>query len=109
MKKLIAIWTLIFGISASAMASPYAFPVPFVEKDPPPTGHITFNELPASGTIRILTISGEEVRSLDIPPNAGRRHWDLNNSSGKRVATGVYLFFVDGDGQQTTGKLVVIR
>jgi hypothetical protein len=94
--------------ASSAAASPYAFPVPYVESNPAHT-EINFRDLPSSGSIRILTVSGEEVRRLDIPQGAGIKDWDVKNSAGKRVATGIYLFLVDGDGQQTTGKIVVIR
>lgn len=109
MKKIFALITMLLMASGLALAEPYAFPVPFVETDPPPTGDITFTELPNSGTIQILTVAGEEVRKLDIPQGANVAHWDLKNTSGKRVATGIYLYLVEGDGQQTTGKLVVIR
>lgn len=97
------------GICAPALADPHAFPVPYVEKDDSSQG-ISFTDLPASGTIKILTITGEEVIKLDIPQGAGIAHWKpVQTSNNKAVATGVYFFLVEGGNHQSTGKLVVIR
>src|ERR1041384_7089351 len=104
MRKWVGIWVLGFMIAASAAADPHAYPVPYVERDHASQG-ITFVDLPASGTIKIVTVSGEEVAKLEVPPPPAVKRWDVKNSSGKPVATGVYLFLVDGGGQQTSGKL----
>ncbi|MCX5794168.1 MAG: fibronectin type III domain-containing protein [Elusimicrobia bacterium] len=48
--------------------------------------------LPTSGSIRILTLSGEKV--IDLPfssTDAGTKCWDGRNTAGKRVASGVYF------------------
>ncbi len=104
MKKLIGIVCLLFMAGVS-FAAPHVFPVPFVA-----TQHtsIKFTDLPGSGEIKIYTIAGEEVKRLSIPPG-GFREWDVTNASGKKVVTGVYLYIVDGDGQKSSGKIVVIR
>ena len=108
MNKLIGILSLIFVSVASASAGPRAFPVPFIQKQHP--RGISFRDLPASGTIKIVTVAGEEVASLIIPQNDGAyNEWPVTNSSGKPLASGVYYFFIDGSGLQTTGKLVIIR
>jgi hypothetical protein len=86
---------------------PHAFPNPFVDgrnND----GTIAFTPLPDSGTIKIYTIDGLEVRSLSIV-HGGITSWDTKNGAGKKVASGVYYFRVNGGGHETVGKLVVIR
>ncbi len=55
---------------------------------------LTFDHLPTSGSIRILTLSGEKVidlpiSSTDVPP--GTKTWDGRNAAGKAVASGVYF------------------
>ena len=91
--------------SAVVSAEPHAYPVPFTAKNPLHT-QITFVDLPADGAIKIFTVDGRKVKELDIPTGAGLVDWDLTNIKGEKVATGVYLFDING---QTQGKLVVIR
>jgi hypothetical protein len=91
------------------LAAPYAYPVPFVERQHASQG-ITFKNLPASGTIKVLTVVGEEVLKMDIPTGAGTATWiPVNNSSGKQVATGVYFYIIESSSDKTIGKLVIIR
>lgn len=88
---------------------PHAFPVPFTPGRNPSHTVISFTNLPTSGTIKIYTIDGRLVSNLTIPTGAGTTDWPVTNSKGEKVATGVYLYIVDGDGTKTDGKLVVIR
>ncbi len=99
---------LLLFVSTIRAEATHAFPVPFV----PSKGHsqISFTPLPVSGSIKIYTIDGQEVRSLSINPGDTIKSWDAKNGSGKSVATGVYLFLVmDGDKKLSDGKLVIIR
>jgi hypothetical protein len=61
---------------------------------------VEFRNLPEKATIRIYTLAGDLVRVIDH--GRGRFHelrdasaWDLKNSSGRRVASGVYVFQVE--------------
>ena len=104
-------WVIALAFSAGLFASvsiaeTRAYPVPFVAKD---DTDIVFTDLPGSGNIRIFTVSGDEVTTLPIPPGQNILHWPVTNSSGKKVASGVYFYLVDGAGTETRGKLVVIR
>lgn len=107
MKRTI-IFVFLFGIVGPVGAEPHAFPVPYVESRAA-NSEIYFSELPGEGTIKIFTITGDQVVSLPVAPGMLSRPWDLKNSNGKRVATGVYFFIVEGGGQKTKGKLIVIR
>ena len=100
---------LMAGISPNLFGAPYAFPVPYVEKDQP-TKQIFFKDLPLDGTIKIFTIDGELVKEIDFENFPSPvPYWDLTNSAGKSVASGVYLFQVESDDQNSIGKLVVVR
>ena len=35
--------------------------------------------------------------------------WDLRNSAGAKVASGLYLYVVKGEGSSRKGRLVVVR
>ncbi len=96
------------GILASVShAETRAYPVPWVATDSPP--YIVFTDLPGSGNIRIFTVAGDEVISLPIQPGQNQLTWPVVNSTGHKVASGVYFYLIDGNGTETKGKLVVIR
>ncbi len=70
---------------------------------------VYFSELPINSFITIYTSSGDPVINLE-PQDAdfaGRFVWDGRNSSGTRVASGIYLFSVTGGGSQITGSFVI--
>jgi hypothetical protein len=99
---------LISLLTASfAAAAPHAYPVPYVESR---HGNvINFIELPGEGTIKIFTITGEEIASIALSPGQNSYPWPVTNGSGKKLATGVYIYLIEGAGTKTDGKLVVIR
>ncbi len=73
---------------------------------------IEFRNLPANCTIRIYTVTGEFVQSLqhDGNINEGIVSWDLRNSSNLEIAPGLYIFHVDGPGVGTfVGKFAIIK
>ncbi|HVO33565.1 MAG TPA: T9SS type A sorting domain-containing protein [Elusimicrobiota bacterium] len=69
---------------------------------------VTFDRLPASAAIKLFTVSGRFVKSLEAD-GTGAATWDLTNDGGDHVASGLYLYTVSADGQETKGKLAVIR
>ena len=70
---------------------------------------IKFESLPAGSTIKIFTVSAHEVKMLSADSN-GSASWDRTNSAGERIASGVYIYLViDSQGNNTSGKLAVIR
>ena len=91
----------------------FAFPVPFrpnsgdVNRYGSWATGIRFSNLPQQGSIDIYTISGQRVRHLDIDANP--QTWDVKNSAGETVASGVYLWEVISGPNRKRGKLVVIK
>jgi hypothetical protein len=118
---------------ANAVAGPvesfdvYAVPNPYVFGDPQrsfgQTGvlgerTIEFRNLPERATIRIYTVSGDLVRTLQHGPDSrgnlsGTIAWDQKSESGLIVAPGLYIFHVTSDTEHVdgrlTGKLMIIR
>lgn len=79
---------------------------------------VTFLNIPTDiEMIRIYTITGELVRTLD--PTDAREYmttglatrmiWDLHNDAGREVASGVYIFHAKSATSNRTGKVAVIR
>jgi hypothetical protein len=79
---------------------------------------LKFINLPAECTIRIFTLSGELIRVLQhhhttesgVTNDAGGDEWwDMLSATRNRVVSGVYLFHVESDVGEQTGKFVIIR
>ena len=68
---------------------------------------IRFTNLPGYGKIKIYTLSGELVREL--PVALVTETWDVKNTDGKLVASGVYIWEATAGSGRKTGKLVVIK
>ena len=65
-------------------------------------------------TVRIYTVSGDLVQTLDFDGRngVGTLAWDLLSRNGQDVASGVYLYSIepdDGRFSRVVGKFVVIR
>lgn len=81
-----------------------------------PTGvRVTFTNLPmAHNTIKIYTVSGDLVQTIDHDgtTGSGQEHWRLMSRNGQEVVSGVYLYSVESDDdrfEDFVGKFVVVR
>jgi len=92
---------------ATSLDSAHAYPVPFKPAD----GHtaIHFVNLSADVHVRIYTIMGEEVTDLTDPNLTGQIDWNVKNSGGTNVASGVYIYQIKNSYSEKRGKLVIIR
>lgn len=90
----------------AGLGAAHCYPVPFR----PSAGHthITFTALTRTAVIRIYTVSGELVRTLEKSDSRETLDWDVKNSRGQYLASGVYFYTVKGAGQTATGKFMVI-
>lgn len=93
-----------------------AVPNPFRESeaDPsrPETQKVFFINAPAKGTLYVWTVAGDLVLQRDHEqPTVGTISWDTTNQSGKKVASGVYIYKIVDlvSGQQSYGRLAIIR
>jgi hypothetical protein len=102
----------------------YVVPNPYVFGDPDrhfgtsDPFRIEFRNLPERATIRIYTVSGELVRTIEHGPDergnlAGTAVWSQKTDSGLLVAPGLYVFHVEstteGLNESFTGKLMILR
>lgn len=105
----------IVGQSDIDVSDVYPFPIPFRPNagDAARYGSwstgIRFTNLPSAGTIRIFTVTGALVRELPITANP--QTWDVKNSGGQTVASGLYIWEVTAGAtnNKKAGKLVIIR
>ncbi len=72
---------------------------------------ITFIHLPDRCTIRIYTVRGELVQTIEHATyiDNGTESWDLRSRDGLNVAYGVYLYHIDSPYGEKIGRFSVIK
>ncbi len=78
---------------------------------------IQFTHLPASATVRIYTLNGRLIKTIQHDGSAGSSgeaggvaRWDLVTEDGLNAAYGLYIYHVTAPGVgETTGKFAIIR
>jgi hypothetical protein len=72
---------------------------------------IDFVNVPAKCTIRILTVDGDLVATIEHDdPNSSRAQWNLLSRNSRPIASGIYIFAVETPtGERKVGRFVVIK
>jgi len=78
---------------------------------------VKFTHLPSRATIRIFTLSGDLVKVIQHHHASedqefeygGTANWDFLNDNQQLIAAGVYVYHVESDVGEYTGKLVFIH
>jgi hypothetical protein len=71
---------------------------------------LQFRNLPTRCTIRIYTMVGELVDTIDKNDNTSIVDWDILSNEGQRLAYGVYIFHVDAPGVgEKIGRFALIK
>jgi hypothetical protein len=71
---------------------------------------LKFIHLPPRCTIRIFTMAGDLITTLEHEdPVRGELDWDILSGSYRALASGVYVFTVESDFGKQIGKFVLIR
>lgn len=70
---------------------------------------IMFANLTQAATVKIMTLSGQLIRTLEEKDGNGGVSWDLRNEQGEMVATGIYIFYVTGQSDSKKGKLAIVK
>lgn len=71
---------------------------------------IQFRNLPPQCTIRIYTLTGELVDTVEKDDNGSIAYWNLLSSEGMRISYGVYIFHVEAPGVgEKIGRFGVIK
>jgi hypothetical protein len=80
-------------------------------------GLVWFIHLPAKATIRVFSLTGDAIATLDHDDAArasrgqytGQEEWRILSDSGLPLASGVYVFSVESDLGTQIGKFVILR
>jgi hypothetical protein len=112
--------------SAQTLDDVYVVPNPYresaawdlAETNFEPTGRrIRFFNLPEQATIRIYSLAGDHVQTIehdasrDLGADRGATSWNLISKNNQDTVSGIYLYHVvdESTGQEHIGKFVIIR
>ena len=84
----------------------YPFPNPVITKD---AEIIRFQNVPPEAELHIYNTSGKQIARVENQGTSRVRSWYLINDDGQKVASGIYLFLVQGDNLLKTGKFSIVR
>ena len=70
---------------------------------------VKFTYLTSTVLIKIYTISGNLVRTINKSNFTNQTSWDLKNNEGENVASGIYVYFIKYRNMIKKGKIVVIK
>lgn len=102
--------SVLLGSMANSIADAYVYPNPYRGVGPDGKGEaVMFAGLPERATIRIFTVQGVLIRTIEHADLTGGSRWDLTNENGDKIASGVYLYTLESNGEKIHGKLAVMR
>ena len=87
-------------------SKPYAYPNPVMADD---NNDLRFLNVPEDANIYIYTVSGKGVIILKKDYISKIRIWDLKDSQGKAVPSGVYIYLIQSKSTNQLGKISIIR
>ena len=97
-------WSEVFSFNTRAEAhvspNPYR---PSVHGD-----RVVFKNIPVGSKIKIATVTGEIVKEFE-QTEISEVAWDVTNTDGIKLASGVYLYYVITKDSTSSGKIAVIR
>ena len=70
---------------------------------------LQFQNIPVECTIRIYTLSGDLVRTLNHTDGSGSESWNLLTSGLQQVASGIYIYHVESSFGDKIGRFAVIK
>ncbi|MEE9443946.1 MAG: hypothetical protein V3V99_14880 [candidate division Zixibacteria bacterium] len=73
------------------------------------TRKMQFVSLPDICTIRIYTLSGELINTLEHTDGSGAEDWNMLSESGRSIAAGIYLYNVESQYGDFNGKFAVVK
>ncbi|MFQ5606339.1 MAG: hypothetical protein ACE5GA_00205 [Candidatus Zixiibacteriota bacterium] len=88
--------------------NPYLARADLWESSGNPT-QLNFIHLPGQCQIRIYTLAGDLVNTIDHNSGLGDESWNLISSSGQLVASGIYLYHVSSSAGEFLGRFAVIK
>lgn len=77
--------------------------------DGEPVRELSFINLPPQCTIKIFTLDGDLVKTLNHSNGTGSEYWDIRSDYNQMVSTGIYFYYVKWSDGDHLDKFAVIR
>ncbi len=74
-----------------------------------PIRNLAFTHLPGRCTIKIFTVDGDLVKTIEHNSTSGREEWNLLTSERRPIVSGIYFYHVKSDLGEKIGRFAVIR
>ncbi|MEW5796156.1 MAG: hypothetical protein AB1772_07320 [Candidatus Zixiibacteriota bacterium] len=71
--------------------------------------NLQFQNLPDRCTIRIYTLSGELVKTLEHTNGSGTEEWNLQSVDQRLVVSGVYIYHIESRYGERLGRFAVVK
>lgn len=107
---------------AGDLSGVYVVPNPYIRGENPAGWDLTPSTLDPTGTklafvglprepctVKIYTLAGDLVRTLDHGGVYGDVYWNLISRNGQDIVAGVYIYSVECGGKSKVGRFVVVR
>ncbi len=75
----------------------------------PQQSELIFANIPENTEISVFNLNGKRIWQTRQAPHFGGIHWNLQDQTGKRVPSGVYIYRIINQNKHKTGKLVLVR
>ncbi len=74
-----------------------------------PVRDLAFTNLPARCTIKIFSLDGDLVKTIQHINGTGTEFWDIRSDFNQLLATGVYFYHIKADSGEKIGKFAIVR
>ncbi len=68
-----------------------------------------FQKIPENCTIRIYSLTGDLVKTIEHSDGSGIARWNLQSEENRLITSGVYLYHVESDFGEFLGRFAVIK
>jgi len=70
---------------------------------------LEFQQVPGVCTIRIYSLAGDLVKTIEHNDGTGTARWDLQAEGQRLVASGIYLYHVESEFGEHLGRFAVVK
>jgi len=70
---------------------------------------VEFQNVPDECTIRIYTLAGDLVQTVNHTSGTGAARWNLLSKNRQQVAAGIYLYHVESTYGEHLGRFAIIK
>ena len=74
-----------------------------------PVRDLAFTNLPSQCTIKIYTLFGDLVKTIEHTNGTGTEYWDIRSSANQLVATGIYFYHIASPVGELVSKFAIVR